>query len=318
VVKILIIGELNVDLVLQNPLSFPALGRETLVEDVSLTLGSASAICAAALTKLGDQVTFTGKVGCDAWGDLCLTRILALGIDASAVICDESLKTGITVSITSAKDRALVTYLGSIAALEAGEISDNTLAAHRHLHVSSFFLQRRLRPGLRSLLARAHRHGLTTSLDPGFDPEERWGPDLIDVLAEVDVFLPNETELAGISRHADRSAALHSLSNGRTIIIAKLGANGCMAIHNGKVLSVPAFRVEPVDTTGAGDTFNGGFLHAWLDGQALVDAMTFGAACGALSTLGLGGTAHQPTADEVRTFIARQPKCRDSAMGVSR
>jgi len=316
-VKILIIGELNVDLVLQNPLSFPAPGHETLVEDVSLTLGSASAICAVALTKLGDQVTFVGKVGCDAWGEFCLTTIRAIGIDASAVICDEALKTGITVSITSAKDRALVTYLGSIASLEAGEISDNTLAAHPHLHVSSFFLQRRLRPGLKSLLARAHQHGLTTSLDPGFDPEERWGPDLIDVLYEVDIFLPNETELAGISGMADRSAALHSLDNGRTMIIAKLGADGCMAIRRGEILSVPAFRVEPVDTTGAGDTFNAGFLHAWLGGQALVDAMTFGAAIGALSTLGLGGTANQPTVDEVQAFIARQAKYRDSAMGVS-
>lgn len=315
--KILIVGELNVDLVLHNPLSFPAPGRETLVEDLSLTLGSASAICAAAWTKLGDQVTFVGKVGCDAWGDLCLASIRANGIDATAVICDESLKTGITVSITSAADRALITYLGSIAALRPDEISDDTLSAHRHLHVSSFFLQRGLRPGLKPLLARAHRHGLTTSLDPGFDPEERWGPDLIDVLREVDVFLPNETELAGISRRADRSAALRALDNGRTIIVTKLGADGCMAIRGGEISSLPAFRVEPVDTTGAGDTFNAGFLHAWLDGQVLLDAMTFGSACGALSTLGLGGTANQPTPDEVRAFLARQPKSRDSAIGVS-
>lgn len=316
--KILIVGELNVDLVLQNPLSFPVAGRETLVEDISLTLGSASAICAGALTKLGDQVTFIGKVGCDAWGDLCLASMRAIGIDASAVVCDESLKTGITVSITSATDRALVTYLGSIAALQPDEIRDDTLSAHRHLHVSSFFLQRGLRPGLKSLLARAHEHGLTTSLDPGFDPEERWGPDLIDVLHMVNVFLPNETELAGICGTADRTAALRALDNGRTMIVAKLGPHGCMAIRDGEIFSVPAFHVDPVDTTGAGDTFNAGFLHAWLEGQALVDAMTFGAACGALSTLGLGGTANQPTADEVQTFMAHNAERRSSAMEVSR
>ncbi len=315
--KILIVGELNVDLVLQNPLSFPALGRETLVEDISLTLGSASAICAAALTKLGDQVTFIGKVGCDPWGDLCLASIRAVGIDASAVVCDESLKTGITVSITSAKDRALITYLGSIAALEAHEISDSTLAGQQHLHVSSFFLQRALRPGLQALLARAHRQGITTSLDPGFDPEERWGQDLIQVLKEVDIFLPNETELAGISGNENRISALRSLDNSRTTIVAKLGEDGCIAIWRGEILSVPAFSVAPVDTTGAGDTFNAGFVHAWLEGRALADAMRFGAACGALSTLGLGGTANQPTAEEAEAFIAAHPAYRDSAMGVS-
>lgn len=316
--KIVIVGELNVDLVLQNPLSFPAPGRETLVEDISLTLGSASAICAAALTKLEDQVTFIGKVGCDPWGDLCLASMREVGIDASAVICDKSLKTGITVSITSSKDRALITYLGSIAALTAGEISDSELRGHRHLHVSSFFLQRALRPGLRLLLARAHQHGLTTSLDPGFDPEESWGRDLIDLLEEVDIFLPNETELAGISGIEDRSEALRLLDNGRTIIVAKLGRDGCMAIRNGEMFVVPAFSVDAVDTTGAGDTFNAGFLHAWLEGQTVLEAMTFGAACGALSTLGLGGTASQPTAQQARDFVAAQRGLNHSVMGGSR
>ena len=316
--KVLIVGELNVDLVLQNPLAFPVPGRETLVKDISLTLGSSSAICAAALTKLGEQVTFVGKVGCDSWGEFCLASIRAIGIDASSVICDHSLKTGITVSITSAKDRALVTYLGSIAALRAYEIPQALLAAHRHLHVSSFFLQRALRPGLHSLFSRAHQQGLTTSVDPGFDPEERWGRDLIDVLKEVDIFLPNETELAGILGTADRTAALHALDNGRTTIVAKLGTDGCMAIHKGAVVSVPAFAVEPVDTTGAGDTFNAGFLHAWLEGKTLIEAMRFGAACGALATLGLGGTANQPTVDQAQAFIAAQADHRPSAMEVSR
>lgn len=312
--KILIAGELNVDLVLQNPQSFPASGRETLVENISLTLGSSSAICAAALTKLEEQVTFIGKIGCDAWGDLCLSSLRAFDIDCSLVICDKSLKTGITVSITSAKDRALITYLGSSAALAVSDIADSSLEAHRHLHVSSFFLQRGLRPGLKSLLARAHRHGLTTSVDPGFDPDERWGPDLIDILDEVDVFLPNETELAGISGEHDRTKAVRSLDNGRTTIVAKLGRDGCMAIRDREIITVPAFSVDPVDTTGAGDTFNAGFLHAWLRGESLRDAMTFGAACGALSTLGLGGTSNQPTIQEAQDFMARSMHVRRSSV----
>ncbi|HME08203.1 MAG TPA: carbohydrate kinase family protein [Bryobacteraceae bacterium] len=303
--KILIAGELNVDLVLQNYHTFPALGREVLVDDVSLTLGSASAICAAGLAKLGDAVIFAGKLGCDSWGDLCFSSLTQLGVDCSLVVREEKIKTGITVSIT-AKDRALVTYLGSIAELRASDIGDEDLKKCRHLHVSSFFLQKALRPDLKSLFSRAHRFGLTTSLDPGFDPDEQWGDDLFDVLTEVDVFFPNEVELAAISgRNAE------ALRSGPTLTIAKLGSQGCRAIGRDLDLLVPSFPVAPIDTTGAGDSFNAGFLHAWLPldrqlgNDELKEAMRFAAACGALSTLALGGTAGQPDEQRAREFISK-------------
>ena len=303
--RVLVAGELNVDLLLRNYSAFPAPGREVLVQDIALTLGSASAICASALAKLGEQVTFIGKVGQDSWGDLCVKALAEAGVDCSRVAKDPELKTGITVSISSAKDRALMTYLGSIEELRAGEVGDEVLARFDHLHVSSFFLQRGLRPGLKELLARAHSQRLSTSLDPGFDPEDRWERDLLDTLSETDVFLPNEVELTALTDKQDWTEALHALDNGRTLIVAKLGANGCMAIQNGSITTVPAFPVKPVDTTGAGDTFNAGFLHAWLSGATIEEALRFGAACGALSTLAEGGTGNQPTSEEAREFITR-------------
>jgi sugar/nucleoside kinase (ribokinase family) len=309
--RILVAGELNVDLVLQNCSSFPTLGREVLVEDVSLTLGSASAICASALANLGEHVGFIGKVGDDAWGELCLKSLANAGVDCSLVITDSTIKTGITVSLTSAKDRALITYLGSIAELRAADIRDEYLSRFDHLHVSSFFLQRGLRPDMKKLLTRARGHGLTTSLDPGFDPEDTWGRDLIDVLNELDVFLPNELELQRLEGKQTPYDALRALDNGRTLIVTKLGAEGCMSIQKGNVMRVGAFPVKPIDTTGAGDTFNAGFLHAWLKGDPVTDAMRFGAACGALSTLAAGGTGNQPTAAQAREFMARYPPAQD-------
>ncbi len=301
--KILVAGELNVDLVLQNYQSFPELGHEVVVEDVSLTLGSASAICASGLAKLGNSVVFAGKLGCDSWGDLCLKSLTSLGVDCSPIVRDPAIKTGITVSITSRTDRALVTYPGSIAELRAGDVRDEDLKQCGHMHVSSFYLQRALRPDLKALFERAHRNGLTTSLDPGFDPDEKWGEDLLDTLTEVDVFLPNETELAAITRHQDREAALRALENGRTLTIAKLGSDGCITLCRGSLVIVPAYRLTPIDTTGAGDSFNAGFLHAWLRGEGLADAMQFGAACGALSTLESGGTTGQPSEQRARQFM---------------
>ena len=300
--RILVAGELNVDLVLQGYSSFPTPGREVLVDDVELTLGSASAICAAGLAKLGNLVTFAGKLGRDSWGDLCVRRLEELGVDLRLVIRDPNIKTGITVSISSPRDRALVTYLGSIAELRAGDIDPAILPEFDHLHVSSFFMQNALRPGLLELLRLAHQNGLTTSLDPGFDPSEQWGRDLLEVLREVDVFFPNEVELAAITGEADAKKAIDTLENGRTITVAKLGAKGCMM----RSIYVPAFAVQPVDTTGAGDSFNAGFLHSWLRDRNVDGALRFGAACGALSTLGLGGTAAQPTVGEAEAFLAPQ------------
>jgi sugar/nucleoside kinase (ribokinase family) len=299
--KVLVAGEINVDLVLQGYASFPVPGKETLVDDFVMTLGSASAICASGLARLGTPVGFAGVVGADAFGDFCLGAMSAAGIDVSRVRRDAAWKTGVTVSITSPRDRALVTYLGSIAALRGADVDAAALRGFDHLHVSSFFMQEGLRPSVADLFARAHAAGLTTSLDPGFDPAERW--DLGGTLADVDVFLPNETELAGVAGTADVEAALRRLAAGRTRVVAKLGARGCATLDGGRLVSASAFPIEPVDTTGAGDSFDAGFLHAWLRGLPLEECLRWGCACGSLSTRGLGGTARQPDRAEAERLM---------------
>lgn len=301
--KILVAGEINVDVILQGYHSFPELGKEVLVDDSVLTLGSASLICAVGLARLGNQVAFLGKVGPDYWGDFCLARMHDAGIDVSRVIVDPATKTGITVSISSRVDRALVTHLGAIMELRGADIPDSALAGFDHLHVSSFFLQEGLRPAIPDLFARATGRRLTTSLDPGFDPSEKWDSDLAAALAACDVFLPNEVELAGAGRSQNPLEALRALANGRTLTAAKLGREGAMALDRGEPVQIPAFPVQVVDTTGAGDSFNAGFLHAWLRKMPLAECLRYGAACGALSTRGMGGTATQATAEEVRAML---------------
>jgi|SRR5438270_7613949 len=302
---VLVVGEINVDLILHGAHALPTPGKEVLVDDVVTTLGSASAICASGLARLGTPVAFLGKLGADAWGEYCLEAMVSAGIDVTQVIHDPALKTGLTVSITSPRDRALVSYPGSIRALRAEDVPETAWAGAQHLHVSSYYLQEALRPGCKSLFARARAAGLSTSLDPGFDPGEGWGEDIVETLAEVDLFFPNEVELRAISGGSDVGDALRRLDNGRTRTVAKLGAEGCMTLEGGRPLALPAFRVEPLDTTGAGDSFDAGFLHAWLEDRPLVECLRWGAACGALSTRGLGGTARQAFPDEVEQLLAR-------------
>jgi len=296
--RILLIGEINLDVILQGCHSYPSPGREVLVDDFEMTLGSSCAITGAGLVRLGNAASYFGKAGLDLGGNFCVERMAALGLDVSRVKLDAGLKTGVTVSITSRQDRSLVSYLGATTALTAAEIPDSIFQGFAHLHSSSFFIQRGLHPGFEDVYQRASRSGLTTSLDPACDPAGEWESDLERVLRHVDVFLPNEVELEGITGESDPVAGLRALDNGRTLSVVKLGPRGAMALHNGAPVQVAAPAVEAVDVTGAGDCFNAGFLHAWLHHWRLTDALQFAVACGSFSIRGLGGTGAQATEEQ--------------------
>jgi sugar/nucleoside kinase (ribokinase family) len=305
--RILVIGEINVDFVFKGCHAAPTLGKEVLADDFVMTPGSSAMICAMGLARLGNPVTFHGKLGTDASGKFCLQALHDASIDVATLHPDSVLRTGVTASLSTAKDRALVTFPGAMAELRADEIQDSWLEKADHLHVSSYYLQRGLRPGCRQLFARAAEAGLTTSLDPGFDPEQRWENDLLDTLREVDIFLPNEEELLAITGCSAIKDALMAVQNGRTRTIVKRGRRGCTSLQEDQWINVPAYAVDAIDSTGAGDSFDAGFLHAWLREMPWLDCMRWGSACGSLSTRGIGGTARQATADEALALMAGDP-----------
>jgi sugar/nucleoside kinase (ribokinase family) len=272
-----------------------------LVSQSELVLGSASAICASGLARLGNRVHFSGKVGDDLFGRFCLEEMSRAGIGLDHVIVDKESTTGITVSISSGPDRALVTCLGAIAELRAEDVPDRALDGTSHLHVAGFFLQTGLREGLPELFRRAHRRGLTTSLDCGHDPAGEWQGGLEEALKEADLFFPNEEELRAISGREDLVEALRSFGSVR--VVAKLGAAGAATLEDGSISRVQAPGVEVVDTTGAGDSFDAGFLHAWLRKRPIWECLRYGVAAGSLSTRALGGTRAQPTTEELESFM---------------
>ena len=132
--------------------------------------------------------------------------------------------------------------------------------------------------------------GLTTSLDTNDDPENLWAAEVKDVLKSVDVFLPNEQEACKLARAGDVESALEYLSSLVSIVVIKCGARGVVAKHGSKRFTVPARPVQPVDTVGAGDSFNAGFLHEFIRGSAVQDCLEYGVACAALSATRTGGT----------------------------
>lgn len=301
--RIVIAGEINVDLIFTGVPALPQLGRETLAQTYLQCPGSSSMILAMGLARLGDPVRFVGRCGSDAFGRFCIDALHERSVETAAVMADDDLRTGVTVAMSSCADRALLTWPGAIAELTADDVSDAVLAGAQHLHVSSYYLQTKLRPQLGELFARAHVAGLTTSLDPGSDPEQRWGRELIDVLRHVDVFLPNESEACAISGAGAPEDALRAFDNGITRTVIKIGSRGAMTLNAAEVVSALPYATNVVDTTGAGDSFNAGFLHAWLRDWPILDCLRWGNACGALSTRGMGGTATQGTTDEALALI---------------
>ena len=149
--QILVIGELNVDLIVSGLPTLPVLGQELLCDDFQMALGSSSAICASWLVALGAAVDFWGKVGHDPYGDFVVSELERRGIGTDGVIHDPDIRTGVTVALTYPQDRAMFTYLGSIAALRLDDLDLSLLARYDHLHSASIFLQRGLRPGLPAL-----------------------------------------------------------------------------------------------------------------------------------------------------------------------
>ena len=294
-----IIGELNVDLILSGCSRLPQFGAEMTVDGFAMTLGSASAICAVGLARLGRRVAFVGKAGVDPWGDYCVQVLQSAGVDTTWIQRDPDVQTGVTVALVGARDRALITYPGATEALSAADLPDTLGVGRRHLHVSSFFLQSSMRNSWRGVFERVRQAGWSVSLDPGCDPSGVWASDLRELLPLVHVLLPNELELTSIAGDQNVENALRALHTDRTTVVAKIGAAGAIALEGDRVVRVVPPSMAGIDTTGAGDSFNAGFLDAWLDGQPLRSCMRAGVACGSLSTRALGGTTAQPTSDEL-------------------
>lgn len=298
---VLVVGELNVDLILNDLGQFPQLGKEIIAGHMLLTLGSSSAIFASNLSVLGSRVAFCGRVGRDAFGKKILEDLEQKGVGTSYIIHSDRLDTGLSVALNVHEDRAMVTYPGAMAELSADEVTDTILATAKHLHVSSVFLQPSLQPGLADLFNRARALGLTTSLDPQWDPAERWQLDWLQLLPGVDVFLPNQAELQCIVAACTPGQPDTVVRNLPGCTVVKKGSSGAELWARGNQLSQPAFLNEQVvDAIGAGDSFDAGFIHSTVQGSAPADCLWFAALCGAINTTAAGGTTAFKDYDSVR------------------
>lgn len=289
--RVLVVGDANVDLVLRGDV-VPRWGQaEQLLDAADLVLGGSAAIVACGLARLGVPTALAAVVGDDEFGRVAVRALEDAGVDTDRIRVDPGAPTGLSV-ILSGDDRAILTLPGAIPTLRP---DDARLRGERWVHVASPFLMPSFTAGVAGLIRDWRAAGAGVSIDTNWDPTGRWDA-VADAVAAADVLLPNRGELDALTSTADLS---------RVRVVVKDGARGGWSRGpEGDVVEAPGLVVDVVDTTGAGDSFDAGYLAAIAHGvDDEATRLRWATVAGSLSTRAAGGTGAQATLDELRRAL---------------
>ncbi|MBO4691026.1 MAG: carbohydrate kinase family protein [Paludibacteraceae bacterium] len=289
---IIALGELNVDLILNQIEGEPEIGKEKFAKQMTLTLGSSTAIFAANAAALGAKVAFCGMIGNDSFGDLVETSLKKKGVDTSYLIRQDKHATGATICMSYDEDRANLTYQGAMDFMSLDDINPEIFKETKHIHISSIYMQSGVKRDLMKILELCKENGVTTSLDTQWDPEEKWDLDYKTILPMLTVFMPNETELKFLTHSENLEEAIEKIRPYANAAVIKCGSKGSILMRKDQ----PA-RIQPallnkhvVDCIGAGDSFNSGFITRLAAGDPLDVCQQYGNMTGAVNTTAAGGT----------------------------
>ncbi len=305
---VLTFADACVDLIVTGDV-VPRFGQvEQLVDGYLLEMGGSCCIFACQAAKLGLRVGILGRVGDDDFGRLVLRRLEQNGVDTSHMIVDPALQTGIGIALCREDDRAILTYMGSINAVDPHDVTDDLLGSARHLHHGSFYLHTRLRPHMAEIFRRARSLGLTVSLDTNWDPAEQWDSGLHEALPLVNLFLPNEQEAFLISRRLNLDDAVQEfLARGVSLVAVKRGSEGASVYGGAERLHREVIPVSGGDSVGAGDSFDAGFLASWLRGLPLDRCLDIACCCGQAVAEAIGRLSGQPDWNTICRTVKAEP-----------
>jgi hypothetical protein len=297
---ILSIGRLYCDLVFRGIAAMPVLGEERFAQEVTIVPGGGGFITAAHLANLGAATALLARIGTDPLSQALLPALGDSGVDLRWLESADDAGPQPTVVMVQGGERAFLSR-------RAGPVRPATLdaalagGAARHLHIAEFATLAEIP----DLVSTAKRLGLSVSLDPSWDDELIRAPDLVARCTGVDVFLPNAAEARAIADTDDLVQAGRRLSRHFHTVVIKDSAAGARLFGRSGELALPAPQGGPVlDTTGAGDAFNAGFVAAWLAGRSASQALAEGIACGTLSVQGVGGAGRRLDRAEVVELAA--------------
>lgn len=297
-------GDVNIDVVVPGVDRLPEPGSEVDVPVMETFVGGGAALFALGLAKLGLKPVFQGSVGKDMYGEYIRSLFVQLGVDDCLLLNSDSKKTGISISFTNEKDRCFLTYRGTNEGLSLKHLDLDQLSGAKHVHVTGYEGATNHAEYL-DMLTRIHAMGdVTVSFDVGWDMTGVWYEGIYELLPMIDVLFMNETECMHYTRCDDVETGARKLAEKAGMAVIKLGKTGAMAIRDGEKYFAPAYKVSAVDTTGAGDSFNAGFVYGFLKGLPMEECLRCGNGCGALSVTKLGGNTGFPFREELEKWIA--------------
>ncbi len=296
-------GEFFFDLIFYRLESLPRMGEELVTPNFSLALGGGAPNTAIAAARLGRKVELATVLGDTSLDRFAIDELAKEGIRPALIKHQRGSMGALTVSVSLIKDRFFLTYPGSNVFLERYLLAPATrkkLASGAHVH---FGLSPRDWKPYAELVHWLKRRNVTTSWDLGWHPEAVKLPGFRDLYASLDVVFLNKIEALRYANEKTPERAMRKLASPGQVIVVKLGSAGAMALGPTGIAKAKPVKVEAIDTTGAGDAFNGGFLHRWMDGASLPDCLLAGNICGALSTTRPGGNAGTPTKAQMARIL---------------
>lgn len=297
-VDVLIPGSYFADVIFTGCTDFPALGTEIYTKGLTVTVGG-SLNTVIALSRLGTTVAWAGQLGSDFFSDYTRGVITREGIDLRFVEDIDAPLQRVTVAVSYPHDRAFITYVDPTASIIDLARSALARVTPRHLHFSGLYVD----PRMPNLLDAVRAAGTRISMDCQDRPYTLESPGVTDILSRLDAFMPNASEALRLTGAETLPDAAARLLGHTPMLVVKDGAQGAHLWRGQTYLNAPALDVTPIDTTGAGDVFNAGFLTAWLDGRDWADCLRWGNLCGGLSTQGIGGTTNAPSRSQIEALL---------------
>lgn len=281
---IVIPGHYFCDVIFTHMREFPTLGTETYSDGVKVVPGGGALNTATGLQRLGINVGWVGVLGTDFFSQFVKTYIQQEKLDTSLVQQLDAPLDRVTVALSYPNDRAFITYAQKPPDIIALVKTALEKATFKHLHFPGLMIHEDMLDLLKACKAR----GIRVSMDCQHRQETLDSPLVKAILSQVDIFMPNATEAQRITGAHELNAAINRLSQITTGLVIKNGADGAIGHFGSLRFHSSAFEVTPLDTTGAGDSFNAGFLAAYLKNLPIETCLRWGNYCGAQSTLGYG------------------------------
>ncbi len=300
---VFIYGDVNVDIVIPGVEHFPLPGQEDVVDAMNTYVGGGAALFALGLGKLGLNPVFQGTVGDDCYGKFIWEEFRKTNTDCSLLRFSKSGHTGITLSFTNKKERSFLTCRGTNSEIDLDSVNLKQVQKAGHIHVTGYAGSSNHLKYLNLLKNVKEIKGITISLDVGWDDTDEWYPGIYELFPYIDVLFMNETEAVHYGKKINAGEAAEDFSGYCKCAVVKLGKKGALACSGGKVSQADSYQVAAVDTTGAGDAFNAGFIYGFLKEKDITECLKFGNGCGALSVTKLGGNTGFPAEDELLEFI---------------